>query len=407
MPSCPPPPLGIVLLLPLFCLRAPAQSPNGDFLPSDNFTIGASASEPLTSSQMEFLNQHFAYFFTPILANELRDAVKGPELYLYRNIQGVWEDSSHFDWVHINGIETMFCHNEGARIQTLWGSWLMDPADVVYESAQDAHAHWVNYFATTSARQVYEHDYDGLFLDSAAHRLNEEILLGPLPEGYNDEDWGRDRSASLAFVKACLPDKGVCFNGLHSGGGAEESLSLVDGGMWETFCYYPLTGEFAGLSRWFEVISLTERRRAESKISLVGKKSGLTADIPARVFLTASYLLVSHPNVTLYMIDLDDKQGNAIFYYPEFSLDLGQALGDIILHDDTYATRDYEYGRVIVNPNEEASISYELSETMLRALPWGGGLVQADGAWEGGLEFESVSGSIELSPVSALILVYR
>ena len=257
-----------------------------------------------------------------------------------------------------------------------------------------------------SAEQVYEYGYDGLFVDSAAHILQEEILRGPLPDDYTDEDWARNRAASLAFVKEQFPDKGVGFNGLHNGAGAEESLSLVDGAMWETFCYFPVTGRYAGTLRWLEALSLAERNREERVISLVGKKAGLTENIQARFFLTASYLLVSHRNVVFSLIDLNDKIDTALFYYPEFSLNLGQPLGDFVMHEDTYATRDFEHGRVVVNPLEDISVSYELDESMESALPAGGGLVEEDGYWEGAIEYELLSGSVELPPVSALLLLY-
>jgi len=56
--------------------------------------------------------QHYHFVVTPFLNQTARNAVQGPQLILYRSIQGTWEEFNHFDWEHHNG----------KRIITRWNS---------------------------------------------------------------------------------------------------------------------------------------------------------------------------------------------------------------------------------------------------------------------------------------------
>ncbi len=91
----------------------------------------------------------------------------------------------------------------------------MNPNDLVDRDAYDALDHWVNYYALTASEQVNNFDYEGLFIDSAGHRLWSGAVYGMLPEGYNNVNWRKDRSEALKFIKSYLPDKMVIFNGLQ------------------------------------------------------------------------------------------------------------------------------------------------------------------------------------------------
>jgi len=204
---------------------------------------GVRVSYSITDEQVDFINTHFDFVLTPFLSNQIRESFQKPELFLYRSIQGTWTDFNQFDWNHINSNENMFCHSDSAdqsqstRILTIWDSWLMDGKDLVDSLAADAMNHWVNYYAVTASDQVHTYDYDGLFIDSAGHKLGEGAVNGIMPWDYSPDTWRDGRYAALSFIKTYLPDKKVIFNGLHSGNGADSSLSLTDGGMWEDFVY--------------------------------------------------------------------------------------------------------------------------------------------------------------------------
>lgn len=372
---------------------------------SSNFSIGARVYSNVTPAQIDFINTHYNYVMTPVLDPKMRSSIQNPDLILYRSIQGTWEGFNHFDWEHIDSHENMFLHHNEERILTIWDSWLMDPGDFVNPDSPDALDHWINYYAVTAAEQIYANDYDGLFIDSASHLLNPNAVSGKMPDDYIEGEWYQNRYDSLTFIKSYLPDKSVMFNGLHSGGGAEDSLANTDGGMWETFAFQPTTGHYLGIKNWFEAIDLIDRQHSTKTISLITKKPGLTNDIQARTFVTASYLLVSHPNVILSMVDTQDNLPTSIYYYPEYTLDMGIPLEKFTIVGQSYASRQFENGFVIVNPQSDQTVKFALDSDYLKVISLGGGLLQDDGTWEGKLLYEQVSGEIELPPISGVILM--
>ncbi len=370
-----------------------------------NFKVGTRLSAQISDAQIDFVNTHYNYVVTPILKTTVREKIQGPKLILYRSIQGTWKNFHHFDWEYINAHENMFSHHQQQRIQTRWKSWLMDPGDMVDSAAPDAMQHWINYYAVTAAQQVQEYNYDGLFIDSAGHKLNPGAVYGKMPDDYNAETWRADRAASLKLIKSYLPNKAVIFNGLHNGAGAEQSLAYTDGGMWEVFAFQPSTGNYYGVQKWQEAIELTERNKAEKNIVLVAKKNGLTGDIQARMFVAASYLLVSNQNVALVLVDQDYDELNTILYYPEYDLNLGQALGNYTVNKQGLFTRHFQRGLTLVNPDESTTITFRLDGNYRRVIPVGGGPVASDGKWEGHLNEEPVSGALEIPPRTGVVLL--
>lgn len=377
------------------------------FHTSKNFSIGTRVTKIVTDKQIEFINQHYDYVMTPFLREDVRSAIQGPQLILYRSIQGTWTGFNHFDWEHIDATESMFEHHNGKRILTIWDSWLMDPNDMVAADSPDAVDHWINYYAETASEQIYKYGYDGLFIDSASHRLWKGAVIGGMPDDYNEVKWRQGRAASLAFIKSYLPDKQVVFNGLHSRAGAEESLGNTDGGMWEIFAFQAETGTYFGAETWLEVIELTARNSIDKTIILVVKNQpGLTEDIQKRTFAVASYLIVSNENVVFSMNDLSYADDGLLTYYPEYTLELGEALHPYTTtEDENLYIRQFDKGLVLVNPYEDQTITYSLEGEYLQVVPVGGGIVSGDGDWEGSLEYVPASGEIIIPPISSVILV--
>jgi len=372
-----------------------------------SFTVATRISSNVTKAQVDFVNSHYDYVMTSLLSQEVRDRIQGPQLVLYRSIQGTWTDFHQLDWEHINAHENMFCHHRGARILTIWGSWLMDSNDMVDPGNPDAMNHWINYYAVTAAEQIYQYDYDGLFIDSASHRLGSGAVRGKMPDDYDDERWRQGRASSLEFIKSYLPDKSVIFNGLHCQAGAEKSLAYTDGGMWEVFAFNPSTGAYWGAEKWQDVIELAERNRKEKIIVLVSKKTGLTEDVQARMFIAASYLLVSNENVILSMVDLDYNGPKTILYYPEYDLRLGKAIGSYTVSEQGLFVRQFEEGIVLVNPGESKTLIFVPDGDYKRVVPVGGGVVPPTGVWKGFIAYESVGGEIKIPPMSGMILRNR
>ncbi len=358
-------------------------------------------SHKITDQQIKFIDEHYDYVMTPFLSKEIREKIKNAKLFLYRSIQGTWTGFNHFDWEHIDSNENMFCHSNGNRIKTRWNSWLMDGNDIVEKGSKDELNHWVNYYAITASQQVYDYSYDGLFIDSASHKLSPKAVNYVMPDNYSDKKWQEGRYRALEFIKSYLPDKIVIFNGLHSNYGAEKSLELTDGGMWETFAYNPDTGEYYGEKNWKKAIELFERNK-DRLISMVSKKKGFSKEPERRMFIVASYLLVSSKNIALTISDLDYDGTNAVFYYPEYDIYLGKAKGSYEEKDGLYI-REFEDGLVIVNPGSSER-GFALNKKYYKIVPVGNGIVKEDGSWNSKLEYEEVEGSISITPESGIVL---
>ena len=361
----------------------------------------------LTPPQEAFVNSHFDYVMTPGLADSIRETYRDVHLLLYRSIQGTWPGFHQFNWQHIDSHENMFCHSDSVgtpdnRIWTHWDSYLMDGGDLVPSDQPDSLDHWINYYAHTASEQVYDHDYDGLFIDSAGHRLSSYAVGGNFPWDYSDETWRDDRYAALAFIKAHLPDRMVIFNGLHNGNGAEYSLELTDGGMWEVFAFREDTGEYLGMNAWGGTLMLFNAHKDSSLLALIVKVPGLIAKSRIRMFATASYFLVASPQVMFAMNDQHDEA--AIQYFPEYDIEPGEPLGDYEVLENNLVTREFTRGRVVVNPTED-TLSYLPEEPAWLVHAEFGGYVSADGTVDGRLSCEEVSGLQYLPPVSALILL--
>ncbi len=405
--------LSLVLLLAACSVRpsateapaTPVGTEAASPLTAENFAIGVRVTTRLTPQQIAFVNRNYHFVMTPSLGQTVRDAVQGPRLILYRSIQGTWEGFEQFDWEHINAHENMFEHHDGERIITRWHSYLMNADDLVDADATDALDHWINYYAVTAAEQVQQYGYDGLFVDSASHWLNPWAVFDKMPDDYDAEEWYRARVAGLAFVKSYLPDEAVIFNGLHNEHGAEDSLANTDGGMWETFAFQPRSGRYQGEEKWQAAIELTARHPDKFIVLVVKEQPDLVDDVQKRVFAVASYLLVSRPNVVFSMTDAAHAATGSIMYYPEYTLDLGAPLGAYTVGADGLYSRRFERGRILVNPSESRTLTFTPDGTYQRVVPVGGGAVPADGSWNGSLEYEPLSGPVEIPPLSGLILV--
>ncbi len=391
----------LLILFLAFGISANAQIKNG-------IRISSYTDNHSSSAQVDFIKNHFDYVMTPVLSSEMRDKYSTVELLLYRSIRGAWADTSQFDWNHLDTCENMFCHSDSAvqdtstRIMTIYSSYLMDGKDLISPDAPDATDHWMNYYAETASNQVYTYNYDGLFMDSAGHKLNTDELNDPMPWDYSSESWRDTRYTDLSFVKSYLPDKLVIFNGLHSGNGADSSLKLTDGGMWEDFVYDCNTGAYKGVGNWWNAITCMQNNRDIAKLILAVKKPGLVSNDTARIFVVASYFLVANENILLTLSDY--SYNNTIQYYPEYDIDLGEPKADYQMLSDTLFMRDFTNGLVLVNPFSDKTKSYVLDKTYYKIYPIGGGIINEDGDYDGQLTYDTITGTVTIPPTSALIL---
>ena len=376
--------------------------PNGGMI---NIGLSIQTTSAIPSSQLiEIINNEYKYVVTSILNTEVRNLVKDPKLLLYRSIQGTWTDFNQFNWTWINQHENMFCHHDGNRIKTIYDSWLMNASDFVDPNRSDAMEHWINYFAITASQQIYTYGYDGIMIDSASHYLNPYAVDNIMPDDYDENEWYNSRIEGLIYIKNQLQNKTVFFNGLHGEHGAENSLNNTDGGMWETFAYNN-RGKYKGKTDWLTTIELVKNHNQNKLLSIVSKKKGMISDISSRIFIVSSYFLVWSKNVTLNLVDFNIDSNGEFVYFPEYRIDLGNPLCNYSVIDGEIYMREFEKGIVLVNPNENISLTYQLDGLYQKIIPVGGGKITEDGKWEGSLNYETISGEITLSPASGIILL--
>lgn len=382
--------------------------------------------EEVSQAQIDFLNSNYDYLrvFRPI--QEFREVIDIP-IFLYRTIAGAGTlDSGYTDtWIdgdYMNMHEDMFLHSAVSsradkRFENPFGRWATNVCDFG-ESAKEGVDHWVNYYTSRAVEDIYSVNYDGLFIDSAEHELDSKWPIPEmesLVENYSNEDWVICLRNAFAHIKAKMPDKTVIFNGLHRGSAdAVESLEYVDGGFHEEFLYSWYRGNeegYFGKQNWISIIETIEKVKESKIIRLLSSPRGSKLDdiIKTRMFILGSYLLVSNENVYISFNDHDLKDQEEWFdgipRLPEFDIRLGKPLGAYYEKDDIYI-REFEDGLVIVNPDERATYNYHLDNTCYKVIPEGVNVVDKNGSISGGsLEYEPISGTIEVKPVSGLIVL--
>ena len=104
------------------------------------------------------------------------------------------------------------------------------------------------------------------------------------------------------------------------------------------------------------------------------------------------------------MVDLTYGSDGSLLYYPEYGIDLGEALDAYSLRDGIYQ-RKFQKGIVLVNSDERKSYTFRLDKEYSKIIPTGGGQIQEDGTCKGSITYESVKNKIVLLPISAAVLV--
>jgi hypothetical protein len=175
--------------------------------------------------------------------------------------------------------------------------------------------------------------------------------------------------------------------------------------LWETFAFRPSDSTYKGEDEWKEVIELVERNKQDKLIHLTAKKDHLTSDIQSRMFVLASYLLVSDQNVSLNMIDLDHDEWGTIQYYPEYEICLGPHLDAFSVNAEGIYMREFEGGIILANPSASISNTFILDDKYGKVFPVGGGVVEKDGSYDGFLDYETVDNEIILPPITGVVLL--
>ncbi len=297
------------------------------------------------------------------------------------------------DWDYVNVQSNWFLRNaSGQRIhQTQW-NW--DVMDVRYTNG-GAVSGFPAYWISNCLARVAAAESDGVFADSytpdgygfgqssPAHPWLDDVdgcLANWVP---NLVRFGRAARAALAsndFV--FLPNLGALITGW-----LDMDYGVGNGGMIECFAFFG-PGDYFDVADW--------RLQMDRALALVrSNKIVICQSYPEagnareRMFATASYLLAKGSRTYLNLLSTDDV---ALEYYPEYDLDLGGASGAYpagiaALWHAPWGVyrRDYSNGVVLVNPSAAAVNVPNLGGTWWRAVPSGGGIVNAAGSHGGTL----------------------
>ena len=261
--------------------------------------------------------------------------------------------------VHPN--ESWFLHNgAGKRIYRDYGGgsslYVMNPSS----------AGWRSYVQAKVGRIFTTYRMDGLFLDDVwatayRPRSRETNSDGTCRECGTDAQWHAAWAGMLQAIKQAAGSRPVWIN-------SDDSSALVgpvDGHMIENM------GASWGSS--FMPQSEIEQRWRDIDANVVAGKDvllvgqGNRTDTQRMRFSHAVYLMVAGPRVSYRFQNADDYRG--FWDYPEFSRDLGAALGSRYQVGTSVWRRNFSAGTAVANLSSSTSQTIELGATY--TLPTG------------------------------------
>ncbi len=304
------------------------------------------------------------------------------------------------DWSYVNAQTGWFLRNAALQRvhQTAW-NW--DVMDVTFGAGGAPHTGFPAYWVSTALDRTAAAENDGVFADSFTVDAYFDACNPTHP-------WFTDPAASLAnwvpslnaygtYVRSAFDADTRGFKFLPNLGGLITGWDTSDygvghGGMVEGFCCFS-DGYFDPADWELQMDRILALARRD-KILLF--QTTTPANTPAaRLFVTASYLLVKGRNTYLNLLLTDDV---ALEYYPEYDIALGPYTGELPASasalwraDWGVYRRDYRDGFVLVNPGETPVAIASLGTNALLAAASGGGVIPANGSFNGQLTYTAVS----------------
>ena len=318
------------------------------------------------------------------------------------------------DWSFVNAQTNWFLLSlAGPRVdQTDW-NW--DLMDLRYTNNQPATGFPTYWISNCLDRMVAAED-DGVFADSftpdaygfgqctPSHPWLDEVALCQSNWVPNLERFGNAARQALeanpnGFL--FLPNLGALVTSW-----LDMDYGLGHGGMIEGFAFWG-PGNYFDPADWRLQMNRALALVQSNKV-LICQSYPAAGNATERLFATASYLLVKGGTTYLNLLS---SAPVALEYYPEYTLDLGGARGampagiDALWHAPWGVyRRDYTNGSVLVNPGGDTVTIPNLGAAYWRAIPSGGGLVNASGSY-GGSVSSSVVTNLALPPFSAAVLL--
>lgn len=260
--------------------------------------------------------------------------------------QPAWDVGDFCRLIHPN--EDWFLHN--SKGERLYLTWIPERRTYAMNSA---HPGW-RAFALQRFQEA-QRGYDGVFLD------NIELDVYKLQRQYRNSDGvvrefkdnDSFRAAMIGFLKSLAPLRedgllqGNLINDPLTGSAWDAYLPYVDGVLQESWAtgYQPLTPE-----RWDLNLRQTETAIAQGK-DVVMVASGRPNDQRLQQFALGSYLLVTNGNRAYFRYSDDRGQYVTWPQHQLYDIQLGAARGPRYQLEDGRWRRDFERGRVTVDPD--------------------------------------------------------
>jgi len=318
------------------------------------------------------------------------------------------------DWATVNSHEDWFLHN-ASHLRVHQTAWDWDLMDITY-TGSTPNTGFPEYWITSVLSRIAVNEDDGVFADSftqdgysfgqcnPSHEWLEDIALCrenwiPALHAYADVVKSRFEADGRGFL--FLPNLG----GLVTGWDTTDFNRLGHGGMVEGFSFWDGDNYFDTADWELQMRRVTDLARS-NKVLLCQSYIGAVDNYPARMFATASHLLVKGAHTYFFMLS-----GEGLEYYPEYGVNLGKALADLPadftnLWQSAWGLyrRDYTNGIVLVNPGESPVAVPALGGEYWRVDAVGGGAVSAEGDYAGSLSYTAVT-SLTLAARSGAILL--
>jgi hypothetical protein len=305
------------------------------------------------------------------------------------------------DWAQVNSHESWFLHNpSGQRVhQTAW-DW--DLMDITY-TGTTPNTGFPEYWITNCLARIATNLNDGVFADSFTVDAYGFGQCDPSHPWLEDVDACRDnwlphltkfggqvRAAFEANPNGFLflPNLGALVTGWDP-----LDYGLGHGGMIEGFAFWGPDSYFDPADWALQASRALELARQDKVV--ICQAYPAVSNYRERLFATASYLLVKGRRTYLNLLATDAV---ALEYYPEYTIDLGPALGpspsllDALWHAawGVYR-RDFTNGIVLVNPSADPVAITNLGATFRRVMAEGGGVVGESGSMPGHLVYQAVN----------------
>lgn len=354
------------------------------------------------TAQVDFVASHDLHVIGvgPTKLDELRQANPDLTALYYTKIAGVHgpetrPPSGDPQWAQAVAQNLLLKGASGNYVRNTTNGWY-------YINIQDATKRakwWAIQKSVLGPQMAY---YDGIYFDNTTTITSDfEDLVTEPPLGYDESAYYNAVYALLGATRTDFPGKTVIFNtyaGWETPGfRGLELLPVADGIFFEGFSYKVRAGLFDKprlLQQLTDFAGIVQSGK-----SAVALDYGSPGDITRRTLSLACYLLVANENALHFFsspeVDSDVQQ------WPEDSLNLGSPTGAYVTTSSGLLQRDFTGGRVLVNPEDTLSLSYTVEATRReKMVPSGGGAWPATGS----LDWQTLSGTVTLPPMSGLIL---